>query len=147
MKVKKSKRVARTVSWSFAILSLVALAGCGGNKMNKPEGPALSGEAIKTLIIGNTVDGAIGAQAFSYYYKSAVSVSGTIGMDGDDDSGTWNIKDNDIYCNEWISFFDGVQRCYKWYKTERGYILENVDSFRTQPLVVTGIREGNPLGF
>jgi len=147
MKVKHCRRVARTISWSFAILSLAALAGCAGNKMNKPEGEPLSGDEIKTLIIGNTVDGAIGAQSFSYYYKSSVSVSGTIGMNGDDDSGTWNIKDNDIYCNEWDSFFDGVQRCYKWYKTERGYILENVDAFRTQPLVIFGIKKGNPLGF
>ena len=147
MKTKHWTRVGRTISWSFAILSLAAFAGCGGNKMNKPEGAPLSGDEIKTLIIGNTVDGAIGAQSFTYYYKSSVSVSGTIGMNGDDDDGTWNIKNNDIYCNEWNSFFDGVQRCYKWYKTERGYILENVDAFRTQPLVIYGIKEGNPLGF
>lgn len=32
--------------------------------------------------------GAVGAQSFSFYYKDAVSVSGVIGQQGDDDRGT-----------------------------------------------------------
>jgi hypothetical protein len=147
MKTKNPVAHARSTSWPAALLSLLILSGCAGDKIEKSEGPPLSGEEITKLIVGNTVNGAIGGQSFSFYYKSAVSVSGMIGNDGDDDSGTWEIKDENVYCNEWIVFFDGVKRCYKWYKTARGYILESADAFRLRPLVVYKVENGNPLGF
>ena len=126
---------------------LVVLGGCAGSARNKPEGPPLTGVEIKNLIVGNTVKGAVGAESFTFYYQAPVSVSGVIGVQGDNDSGTWKIEGDNTYCHEWDVFFDGVQRCYKWYKTDRGYVLENVDAFRVQPLVVYGIEQGNPLGF
>jgi hypothetical protein len=39
-----------------------------------------------------------------------------------------------------------VRRCYQWYKTERGYILENVDAFKIRPLVVYNIQKGYAVG-
>lgn len=137
----------RMIAWTLAIFSVILLSSCAGNKIDKPEGKPLSGIEISKLIVGNTVNGAIGAQTFSFYYKNSVSVSGVIGTLGDDGSGTWKIKDEITYCNEWDSFFDGVQRCYQWYKTERGYILENVDAYHLRPIVVYEIKAGNPLGF
>lgn len=147
MKSKIPVQRACPMPWPIALLLLATLSGCAGSKLDKAEGPPLSGEEITKLIVGNTVNGAVGGQSFSFYYKSAVSVSGMIGDDGDDDSGTWEIKDGNTYCSEWIVFFDGVKRCYKWYKTERGYILENVDAFRLRPLVVYDVQKGNPLAF
>jgi len=147
MKTHSAISRTRSTPWSAAIVFSLILGGCAGNKIDKAEGPPLSGEEITKLIVGNTVNGAIGGQSFSFYYKTTVSVSGMIGNDGDDDSGTWEIKDGNTYCNEWIVFFDGVKRCYKWYKTERGYILDNVDAFRLRPLVVYEVEQGNPLGF
>ena len=133
--------------WSWAIYLLAFLSGCAGNKIDEPEGPPLSGTDITKLIVGNTVNGAVGAQSFSFYYKGPVAVSGVIGQQGNDDSGTWEIKGENTYCHEWITFFDGVQRCYQWYKTEHGYVLDNVDAFHLRPLVVYGVEKGNPLGF
>ena len=126
---------------------LLMLVGCAGNTRDKPQGPPLPGAEIKKLIVGNTVKGAVGAQSFTFYYQAPVSVSGVIGVQGDNDSGTWKIKGDDVYCHQWDVFFGGVERCYQWYKTERGYILENVDVYRVQALVVYGIEQGNPLGF
>lgn len=91
--------------------------------------------------------GAVGAQSFSFYYKGPVSMSGVIGQQGDDDSGTWQIKDEGVYCNQWIEFFDGVQRCYRWFETERGCLMENVDAYHLRPLVVYGVEKGNSFGF
>ena len=126
---------------------LALLGGCAGNTLDEPEGAPLSGAEIKKLIVGNTVNGAVGAESFSFYYQAPVSVSGVIGVQGGNDSGTWKIVGEDTYCNEWDSFFDGVERCYQWYRTERGYILENVDAFHQRPLIVYDIQRGNPLGF
>ena len=147
MNTSSSIHAARMAAWSLAILSLIVLSSCAGNKIDQPEGPPLSGADITKRIVGNTVNGAVGAQSFSFYYKGPVSVSGVIGQQGDDDSGAWKIEGENIYCNQWIDFFDGVQRCYRWYKTERGYVLENVDAYHLRPLVVYGVEKGNPLGF
>jgi hypothetical protein len=130
----------------IAILSLMIVGGCAEPKIDKPEGPPLSGEEITKLIVGNTVNGAVGGESFSFYYKDHISVSGVIGVQGDDDSGTWEIKDKNTYCNEWFVYFGGVRRCYQWYKTERGYILENVDAFKIRPLVVYNIQKGYAVG-
>lgn len=69
------------------------LSSCAGNNMDKPEGKPLSGDEVSKLIVGNAVNGAIGAQSSSFYYGSPVSVSSIIGVEGDDDSGTRGIKD------------------------------------------------------
>lgn len=59
MTIKASIRHKRAISWSIAILSLAILSSCAGNKMDKPEGPPLSGDEITKLIVGNTVNGAV----------------------------------------------------------------------------------------
>ena len=134
-------------AWFPVALLTIFLSACAANTMDRPSGPPLTGDEISKLIVGNTVNGAVGASSFSYFYKDVVSVSGTIGQQGDDDSGTWTIKGNDVYCNTWIDFFDGVERCYRWYRTERGYIMENVDAYHLRPLIVYSVEKGNPLGF
>ena len=144
---KLRARSGRTASLMSTMGALVLLAGCTGNKVDEPSGPPLTGAEITKLVVGNTVDGAVGAEPFSFYYKDGVSVSGVIGMSGNDDSGTWSIKGEDVYCNSWIVFFDGVERCYRWFETERGYLMVNVDAYHSRDIVVHGIKQGNPLGF
>jgi hypothetical protein len=128
------------------LLGMTVLLGCTGSKNTKPEGPPLSGAEITKLLVGNSATGAVGAHLFTFYYKDPEKVSGVIGA-GDNDSGTWKIKNGDTYCHDWIDFFDGVERCYQWHKSEDGYTLVNVDAYHLRPLIVNKIQKGNPLGF
>ena len=38
---------------------------------------------------------------------------------------------------QWVQYFGGVRRCYKWYPTANGYLLQNVDAFRIRNLTGT----------
>lgn len=129
------------------LLGATVFVGCAGSKRMQPEGPPLSGTEITKLLIGNSANDAVGAHPFTFYYKDDAKVSGVIGMGGNSDSGTWEIKNGDTYCHEWIDFLDGVQRCYQWQKSEDGYTLVNGDAYHLRPLIVNKIQQGNPLGF
>jgi hypothetical protein len=61
------------------------------------------------------------------------------------DSGTWNI-DGDNYCNQWVSYFSGDRRCYQWIPQGDGYLLKNVDTFKTQN-IQGRIEKGMPKGY
>ena len=106
----------------------------------------LSGDEIKKLITSNTVKGPIGAQPYSFYYKPTGEVGGVIGG-GDDDSGTWKIKQGDVFCHMWTDFFDGEEHCYEWHKDGKRYVMKNVDADRSRHIPVWSIEKGNPLGF
>ena len=105
----------------------------------------LSGDEIKKLVTSNTVKGPIGAQPYSFYYMATGKVGGVIGED--DDSGTWKIKQDSVYCHRWIDFFDGVEHCYEWHKDGKRYVMKNVDADRSRDIPVWSIEKGNPLGF
>ena len=110
------------------------------------EAQQLSGDEIKKLVTSNTVKGPTGAQPYSYYYKLTGEIGGVIGG-GDDDSGTWKIKQSNVYRHTWIDFFDGVEHCHKWHKDGKRYVMKNVDADRSRDIPVWSIEKGNPLGF
>lgn len=111
----------------------------------KTVGPALTGDEIKRLIDGNTVQGPMGREMYDWYYQSNGQVTGVVGA-SDDDSGTWEIKDSKVYCHEWDQYFDGEKLCYEWFKQERSgrYLLINVDADRSSNIEVWEIKKGNP---
>lgn len=105
----------------------------------------MSGDEIKKLIVGNTIQGPLGRDMYDWYYKGDGQVTGVVGA-ANDDSGTWFIKGSTVYCNEWDQYFDGVQHCYQWYKQERKgeYLMRNVDADRSGDLEVWKVIHGNP---
>ena len=46
----------------------------------------------------------------------------------------------------WTRYFGSTRRCYKWWRRDRDYLLQNVDAFRIQNLTGT-IEQGKPPGF
>ena len=104
---------------------------------------ALSGDEIRSLITGNTLEGSFLSDRLVMVFYSNGVVRGAMGLSGSD-SGTWEI-DGDSYCNEWVTYFGGDHRCYQWHRQGDGFVLENVDSFKTQPIrgrIVTGKPKG-----
>ena len=130
---------------SLLSISLAALLiGCAGLG-DKTVGPPLTGDEIKKLISGNTVQGPMGREMYDWYYQSDGAVTGVIGA-ADNDSGTWKIKDENVYCHTWDQYFDGVEECYLWFKQERSgrYLMRSVESDTSGDIPVWGIVEGNP---
>lgn len=133
--------------WTRSLLfaSLAALmTGCAGLGV-KTVGPPLTGDEIKKLISGNTVQGPMGREMYDWYYQPDGAVTGVIGA-SNDDSGTWLIKGSNVYCHTWDQYFDGVQECYEWYKQERSgrYLMKSVESDTGDDIPVWGIVKGNP---
>ena len=133
----------RRVPVLSAVIVAGLLAGCGS--MNPTDDDvALSGEEVTKLISGNTFRGAWeGQQLTMVYYDNGV-VRGSHGLTGSD-GGTWTVED-DVYCMRWTRLFGSTRRCFKWWRRESDYLLQNVDSFRIQNLTGT-IEQGKPPGF
>ena len=105
---------------------------------------ALNGEEVTKLISGNTFRGAWeGQQLTMVYYVNGV-VRGSHGLTGAD-GGTWTV-DGDTYCMRWTRLFGSTRRCFKWWRRESDYLLQNVDSFRIRNVTGT-IEQGKPPGF
>ena len=126
-----------------ALLLVVLLTGCGS--MNPSDDDVmLSGDEISKLITGNTFRGSWeGQQLTMVFYQNGV-IRGTRGLSGSD-GGTWAI-DGDTFCMRWTRYFGSTRRCYKWWRREKDYLLQNVDAFRIQNLAGT-IEQGKPPGF
>jgi hypothetical protein len=138
-------RLTGTMRSFLSVLLLILISSCASMEIKLVE-PALSGDEIKKLIVGNTLQGPLGRELYDWYYRADGQVTGVVGGT-DDDSGTWQIKDKNVYCHEWDQYFDGVQRCYQWYKEEARegrYMLKNVDADRSGNIEVWIIRPGNP---
>jgi hypothetical protein len=105
---------------------------------------ALSGDQVRALITGNTLQGSFMANPLTMVFYEDGVVRGSIGMRGSDD-GTWEIE-GDNYCNEWVTYFSGVRRCYQWVRQGDGYLLKNVDSFRVRD-IQGRIEKGKPKGY
>ena len=104
------------------------------------EGP-LSGDQVRSLIVGNTVIGPVRGELYDFSYAANGDVIGAAG--GTTDGGTWRIRDSNVYCHEWSTYFGGNERCYQWYDTGQGrYTLKNVDRFKIIDLDVWRIRPG-----
>jgi len=134
----------KTTRWLPAILLAALLGACAGSGV-KTEGPAFSAGAIRNLIDGNTLQGPMGMEMYDWYYQSDGAVTGVVGA-SNDDSGTWLIKDSNTYCHRWDQYFDGVQHCYKIFKTTKPgqYLMENVDADRSENISVWKVIPGNP---
>ena len=127
-------------------LSLTTLLAACGSLGPKTVGPPLTGAEITKLIVGNTVQGPAGGQAmYDWYYQADGAVTGFI-HPSNDDSGTWLMKESNIYCHTWDQYFDGVQHCYEWYKEEQSgrYLMNKVDADCGGNIDVWSIIKGNP---
>ena len=138
-----STQMMRRLSAASALVLAGLLAGCGS--MNPTEDDiALSGEEVSKLISGNTFNSAWQAERLLIVYYENGVVRGRLGLSGSD-SGTWTVE-GDVYCHDWVRYFGGTRRCYKWWQRKNDYLLENVDAFRIQNLNGT-IQAGRPAGF
>lgn len=136
-------QVIRRIPAASAVILAGLVAGC--TSMNPSEEDiALGDDEISKLISGNTFRGAWeGKQLIMVYYKDG-AVRGSLGLSGSD-SGTWTIEDN-IYCHHWTRLFGATRRCYKWWKRESDYLLQNVDAYRT-PSLTGSVEPGKPPGY
>ncbi len=82
---------------------------------------ALTGDQVRSLITGNTLQGSFMANPLTMVFYADGVVRGAVGLTGSD-SGTWEIE-GDSYCNEWVTYFSGVRRCYRWIPQGDGYLL------------------------
>lgn len=109
-----------------------------------PAQEALSGEEIRTLITGNTLQGSYTTHPLTMVFYPDGLVRGAIGLTGSD-SGTWEIE-NDTYCHLWFTYFSAVRRCYQWIPRGEGYTLKNVDAFRVRN-IQGRMEKGKPKGY
>lgn len=105
---------------------------------------ALTGDQVRSLITGNTLQGNFMTNTLTMVFYGDGVVRGAIGLTGSDD-GTWEIEGNN-YCNEWVTYFSGVRRCYQWIPQGDGYLLKNVDVYRARN-IQGRIKEGKPKGY
>ena len=105
---------------------------------------ALTGDQIRSLITGNTLQGNFMANQLTMVFYADGVVRGAVGLTGSD-SGTWEIE-GDNYCNEWVTYFSGVRRCYQWIPQGKGYLLKNVDKYRARD-IQGQIKQGKPKGY
>ena len=139
--------MATKLKWSgiLLMLGLAALvSGCASLGGPKIVGPAFTGDEIKKLIVGNTLQGPAGTEMYDWYYQGDGAITGVVGP-SNDDSGTWSVKGNK-FCQEWDQYFDGVRHCYEFYKLERSgqYIMMNVDADRSGNIEIWEVIQGNP---
>lgn len=133
----------RRARWLAAAVAVVTvLLGAGVRASGAQE--ALTGDQVRTLITGNTLQGSFMTNPLTMVFYADGVVRGSIGLTGSD-SGTWEIE-GDNYCNEWVTYFSGVRRCYRWYPDGDGYVLKNVDAFRARN-IQGRIVKGKPKGY
>lgn len=125
-------------------LALVAAALLGLWGPPSLAGEALSADAVRTLIVGNTLKGSYMTNPLVMVFYPDGLVRGAIGLTGSD-SGTWELE-GDKYCHEWFTYFSGVRRCYHWIPQGDGYLLKNADSFRGRN-IQGRIEKGKPKGY
>lgn len=131
-------RLARPSRFAAALLALCLLAAGASAQQ------ALSGEATRLLISGNTLTGNFLARQLTIAFYPDGTLVGTLGLRGSD-RGRWWIE-NDRYCHRWSVYFGGEQRCYAWVPQGEGYVAQNVDAFRTRNFQGS-ISSGFPPGF
>ena len=135
----------RKPSWrrfSALAIAVTMLPGIFGHQALAQE--ALTGDQIRTLITGNTLQGNFLTDSLTMVFYADGVLRGSIGFTGSD-SGTWGI-DGDNYCNEWFTYFSGVRRCYQWIPQGNRYLLKNVDEFKIRN-IQGRIKKGKPKGY
>lgn len=132
----------RTLARSTALAVLLALiTACAHSSADEQ---ALTGDQIRKLITGNTLQGSYVAKPLTMVFYEDGQVRGSLGLTGSD-SGTWEIE-GDKYCDEWIRYFQSVHHCYIWIPQGDGYLLKNVDAYRAYP-IQGRIEQGKPKGY
>ncbi len=136
-------QIMRRLAAASAVILAGLIAGCG--TMNPTEDDtAMSGKEITLLITGNTFRGGWeGRQLTMVYFQNGV-VRGSHGLTSSD-SGTWTVEE-DVYCHRWVRLFGSTRRCYKWWRRESDFLLQNVDAFRIPNMNGT-VENGMPDGF
>ena len=123
-----------------ALAALAALAS-----LEAPAQDHLTGDQVRSLITGNTLQGSFMTNPLTMVFYPDGVVRGSIGLTGSD-SGTWEIQ-GDKYCNEWVTYFSGVRRCYLWVPQGGDrYVLQNADNFRVRN-IQGRIEQGKPKGY
>ena len=124
-------RGARFIRAVSILTAAVLTTGCGS--MSPQTGDvALSGDEVTKLISGNTLRSAWDARQLTIAFFENGKALATLGPAGSD-NGVWSVK-GDSYCHEFVTYFEGVRRCYRWWRRPKDYLLENVDSYRTRSL-------------
>ncbi len=115
-----------------------------GDKQVYTDGVALSGDEIKARITNNHLQGGFRARQLRMAFFSDGVIRGQLGLRGSDD-GTWVIE-GDLYCHQWVVYFNGEKRCYRWYENGDTYVLQNMDAFRTYD-IMGKLKPGIPKGY
>ena len=136
-------QIIRRISAASIVLVVGVLAGCDTMRPTDDD-VALNGEEVTKLISGNTFRGAWEGQQLTMVFYENGAAGGSQGLTSSD-RGTWTV-DEDIYCHRWTRLFGSTRRCFKWWRRESDYLLQNVDSFRINNLTGT-IEQGIPPGF
>jgi len=104
----------------------------------------LSEQDFRQQIVGNTVEAALGASRFRFWIGEGGVIRGQIGHAGSDD-GEWRVKDG-LVCYEWAAYFEGSERCYRWYRSGDRVVLKNADAFRIRD-IQGRLVPGKPKGY
>lgn len=108
----------------FLLAFAVGIPGAGGGAELEPLGE----KEFREQIVGNTFEGGYRARHFRFWVGANGVIRGQLGLSGSD-HGVWRL-DGDRFCYEWSHYFQGVERCYRWYRVGGGVVLKNADSFR-----------------
>jgi len=110
---------------------LVALAGCGDDKLN--------GEELRAALSGNS---AVGQTGDAHRYTVFFSASGAVHMaveNGFIDEGRWWVTAEDLYCRRWVRVDGGQEACFT--VTRKG---DDLTFTRGEELLTVSLVSGNP---
>jgi hypothetical protein len=132
-----------SVKTLIACAGLAALAACaaeepaalGPSVNNDQTKPALNGEQIRSLIVGQTATGPISGSHIMF--KMYVAADGTATADRPTgiEHGTWHVADNQ-WCVRWENYRAGQEYCERVYPNGANYKFVNTtmeDLFTFQP--------------
>ena len=130
--------------FGIVALSAGALVISGAAAAGSAQYDFLPESQFREQIVGNYVEGGYRARHYRFWIGENGVIRGQLGLTGSDD-GVWHMK-NDLFCYEWADYFNGVERCYYWYRAGDRVVLRNADSFRI--LDVYGrLLPGKPAGY
>ena len=109
----------------FLLFVVFSLCGCSAatfNQADKSDRPSLKSREIFELVSGNSID--LNAYDFSgkIYYDSSGELAG-IDNEGQRDTGTWDINDEDQLCMKFRLWYYGDLKCYSITSLDNGQRL------------------------
>ncbi|MDX1512823.1 MAG: hypothetical protein R3174_03675 [Gammaproteobacteria bacterium] len=134
--------IAKSITAAALTAGMLSVSGAAG--AGSADYRLLSEAQFREQIVGNYVEGGYRARHYRFWIGEGGVARGQLGLTGSDD-GVWHIKD-DLFCYEWAHYFQGVERCYYWYRSGDRVVLRNADNFRI--LDVHGrLLPGKPAGY